>query len=228
MTTPLTTIADALIEFILSLLRDPAAQAEFDENPEAMLARNGLSDVCADDVRAVAPVIIDRPDVHPTPPPPPKPYPNDVVKEIKTVTQNVTIDNRSTVIDQSVNQNIWAKGDVTQIFDNEAVVASGDGSAAAGDDATVDNSATDIETGDINIGNETTDVTVEDSYNDQSTETDNSTQTETVDSYNDNSETTTVDNSMDVSADVAVDDSFNDVDTTIEGDVEVEYAPEEP
>lgn len=228
MTTPLTTIADALIEFILSLLRDPAAQAEFDENPEAMLARNGLSDVCADDVRAVAPVIIDRPDVHPTPPPPPKPYPNDVVKEIKTVTQNVTIDNRSTVIDQSVNQNIWAKGDVTQIFDNEAVVASGDGAAAAGDDATVDNSETDIETGDINIGNETTDVTIDDSYNDQSTETDNSTQTETVDSYNDSSETTAVDNTTDVSADVAIDDSFNDVDTTIEGDGQVEYTTEEP
>lgn len=228
MTTPLTTIADALIEFILSLLRDPAAQAEFDENPEAMLARNGLSNVCADDVRAVAPVVIDRPDVHPTPPPPPKPYPNDVVKEINTLTQNVTIDNRSTVIDQSVNQNIWAKGDVTQIFDNEAVVASGDGAAAAGDDATVDNSDTEVSTGDINIGNETTDVTVEDSFNDQSTETDNSTETETEDSFNDNSENTAVDNSTDVSADVAIDDSFNDVDTTIEGDGQVEFTTEEP
>lgn len=228
MTTPLTTIADALIEFILSLLRDPAAQAEFDENPEAMLARNGLSNVCADDVRAVAPVVIDRPDVHPTPPPPPKPYPNDVVKEINTLTQNVTIDNRSTVIDQSVNQNIWAKGDVTQIFDNEAIVASGDGAAAAGDDADVDNSETDIETGDINVGNETTDVTVEDSFNDESTETDNSTETENEDSFNDNSENTAVDNSTDVSADVAIDDSFNEVDTTIDTDIDVEYTTEEP
>ena len=53
MTTPLATIADALIEFILSLLRDPEAAAEFEQDPEGTLAANGLSDVCADDVRAV-------------------------------------------------------------------------------------------------------------------------------------------------------------------------------
>lgn len=231
MTTPLTTIADALIEFILSLLRDPAAQAEFDEDPEAMLARNGLSNVCADDVRAVAPVVVDRPDVHPLPPgppAPPKPPVPDVVREINTLTQNVTIDNRSTVIDQSVNQNIWADGDVTQIFDNEAVVASGDGAAAAGDDAEVDNSETDIETGDINVGNETTDVTIEDSFNDQSTETDNSTETVAEESYNDSSDNSTTDNSTDVSQDVVIEESFNDVDTTIETPAPDEFAPDEP
>lgn len=231
MSTPLTTITDALIEFILSLLRDPAAQAEFDENPDAMLARNGLSGVCAEDVRAVAPVVIDRPDVTPTPPmppKPPKPEPNEVVREINTLTQNVTIDNRSTVIDQSVNQNIWADGDVTQIFDNEAIVASGDGAAAAGDDADVDNSETEVSTGDIAIGNETTEVTIEESFNDESTETDNSVDTVAEESYNDSSDNSVTDSSTNVVEETVVEESYNDTDTSIETDVEVEFATEEP
>lgn len=63
MTTPLATIADALIEFILSLLRDPAAAAQFAAEPEETLAEAGLSGACAADVRAVVPVVVDRPDV---------------------------------------------------------------------------------------------------------------------------------------------------------------------
>ncbi|PFG38736.1 hypothetical protein ATJ97_1222 [Georgenia soli] len=50
------------------------------------------------------------------------------------------VDDRDTVTDQSVNQNIWADGDVVQLFDNDAVIASGDHAVAAGDDAHVDNS----------------------------------------------------------------------------------------
>jgi len=51
-----------------------------------------------------------------------------------------TVDDRDTLTDQSVNQNIWADGDVVQLFDNDAVIASGDHAVAAGDDAHVDNS----------------------------------------------------------------------------------------
>jgi len=228
MSTPLTTIADALIDFIMSLLRDPAAMEEFDAEPQAMLARNGLSDACVEDVRAVAPVIIDHPAVTPTPPPPapgpgpgPKPHPSDVVREIKTLTNHVTIDNRSTIIDQSVNQNIWTEGgDVTQVFDNEAVVASGDGSAAAGDDASVDDSETDIETGDIAIGNETTDVDIEGSFNDESTTTETTTDIEAEESFNDESTNTDVA--------VEVDDSFNyEEETSVDTDVSVDIESEE-
>ncbi|MET1153749.1 IniB N-terminal domain-containing protein, partial [Arthrobacter sp.] len=101
-----------------------------------------------------------------------------------------SIDDRDTTIDQSVNQNIWADGDVTQWFDNDAVVASGDDSIAAGDDADVDNSTGDennhsvnLTTGDVGggiaIGN--TDNSIEDSYNeDHSTNDDHSIE----DSYN--------------------------------------------
>jgi hypothetical protein len=209
MTTPLATIADALIEFILSLLNDPAAAEEFEEDPQGTLARNGLSDACVDDVRAVAPVIVDRPDVypkpvHPTPPGPPKPA--TVEKEITNITQSFSIDNRATIVDQSVNQNIWADGDVNQIFDQEAVVNSGDNGAAAGEDATVDNSNDTTTVGDVAIGNEDTTTTIDGSFNDNSTNTDTEVDAEVEDSLNDNS--------TDVAVDVEVEESFNDTTTT--------------
>ena len=65
MTTPLVTVANSIIEFILSLLRDPAALAELEEDPEAAMAKHKVAGICADDVRAVAPIIYDRPDVVP-------------------------------------------------------------------------------------------------------------------------------------------------------------------
>lgn len=150
MTTPLATVANSIIEFILSLLRDPAALEELQKDPEAALAKSQVAGVCADDIRAVAPIVYDRPDVAPrVNPTPPPPSDNDVVNEISRITNNwTTIDNRATIVDQSTNQNIWTDGgDVTQIFDQSAGVASGDGSIAAGDDTTIDNSDnTDIDT----------------------------------------------------------------------------------
>lgn len=156
MSTPVATIADALIEFILSLLRDPEAVAELDAEPEAVLARNNLSDVCVEDVRAVTPVIVERAEVSPKPyVPPVKPGPPGPVtpaKEIVNIANHFSIENRPTIVDQSVNQNIWAKGDVLQVFDQEAVVASGDEAVAAGDDAGVDNSTDETTIGDVTIG----------------------------------------------------------------------------
>ena len=165
MSTPVATVADALISFILSLLRDPAAVEKFDAAPTAVLASKGLQDACAADVQAVKPIIVDNPTVivKPVPvgppPPPAPPHPDDVVKEIKhIINQFATIDNRTTIVDQSTNQNIWTEGgDVTQIFDQEAVIASGDESVAAGDDATVVDSEVDVTIGDVAIGNTTND-----------------------------------------------------------------------
>ena len=163
MSTPVATVADALISFILSLLRDPAAVEEFDAAPKAVLASKGLQDACAADVQAVKPIIVDNPTVivKPVgpPPPPDPPHTDEVVKEIKhIINQFATIDNRTTIVDQSTNQNIWTEGgDVTQIFDQEAVIASGDESVAAGDDATVVDSEVDVTIGDVAIGNTTND-----------------------------------------------------------------------
>ena len=114
------------------------------------------------------------------------------------------MDDRDTITDQSVNQNIWADGDVTQWFDNDAVVASGDHSTAAGgidvDNSTGDenNHSINLTTGDLGggiaIGN--TDNSVDDSFNDDhSTNDDHSVE----DSYN-----------TDLDLDVDVEDSFND------------------
>ena len=82
-----------------------------------------------------------------------------MTREIHRIVQQfTTIDARSTVIDQSTNQNIWTNGgDVTQIFDQEAVVASGDDAIAVGDDATFVDSEVDVTVGDVSIGNTTND-----------------------------------------------------------------------
>ena len=209
MTTPLVTIADALIEFILSLLRDPAAVAEFNAAPEETLAKRGLADICGEDVRAVVPVIVDRPEVTPTPPTPHPPSPPrpPVIEEIHRVTNSFHIDNRSTIVDQSVNQNIWAQGDVTQFFDQQAILAAGDNSVAAGEDASVDNSSTDVTVGDVAIGNTNTNTDITDSFNDSSTNTDVDATLTAQDSFNDNSTTTDVD--------AEISDSFHSTETTV-------------
>ncbi|WP_150952857.1 IniB N-terminal domain-containing protein [Microbacterium testaceum] len=230
MSVTLATMADALIEFILSLLRDPQAAAEFEEDPEGAMAARGLSNVSYADVCSVAPVIAEKPSVAPNPTPAPvhydRPDHSPVVREIKTITNSLQythIDDRDTIIDQSVNQNIWALGDVNQTFGNEAVVASGDKAIAAGNDVdqdtTLDNS-TNIDAGnDVNIGNEETNTDIDGSYNEttENTETtDNSTDIDLTDSANDSS------------TDVAVGDSFNDttdttIDTTVDEDTTVVF-----
>lgn len=163
MTSPIETIADALIAFILSLLRDPDAAAEFEATPQSTLDQHGLSGVCMADVAAVRPVIVDRPDVvhhyYPSGPTPGDSGPvGEIVRMIQqytTIAQNTSIDARSTLVDQSVNQNIWTEGgDVTQLFDQEAVIASGDHAIAAGDDVAVVDSDVDVSMGDVSMGNE--------------------------------------------------------------------------
>lgn len=228
MSVTLATMADALIEFILSLLRDPDAAAEFDEDPEGTLAARGLDNVSYADVCSVAPVVAEKPSVVPNPQPAapvhvsPKPSDNPVIREIKTITNQLSythIDDRDTIVDQSVNQNIWADGDVTQNFDNDAVVASGDDAIAAGNDVTQETTldqSTDIDAGeDVNIGNDTDNTAIDGSYNedtDTTENTDNSTDVDIVDSGNDSS------------TDVAVDDSFNDTtETTVDTDTSVAF-----
>ena len=210
MSLTLATVADALIEFILSLLRDPDVAQEFEDDPEQALAARGLQHVGPSDVAAVAPVIIERTHVVQVPVPhqgaPERDHSagvsrsqerdhSQVVNEIKQVTSHFQwVDDRDTVVDQSVNQNIWADGDVTQTFDNQANVASGDDAVAAGGDATVDKTwdeSTTIEAGDdVLIGNDTDIEVVDDSGNEQtdaSTTTDSSTTIVVDDSFDEES-----------------------------------------
>lgn len=83
---------------------------------------------------------------HTLPPPPPvhkQPGETDLdaaIRQITYITNNYAttkIDDRDTVTDNSVNQQIRAHGDVFQDFDNDVVNASGDGSFAVGEDSNV-------------------------------------------------------------------------------------------
>lgn len=204
MSATLATVADSLIEFILSLMQDPQQAQNFNDHPEKALASYGLSGISASDVCAVAPVIAENPHVAPSPQPsPPRPGGSTVVREIHNITNNLSyIDARSTIIDQSTNQNIWAHGDVTQTFDQSAVVASGDGSLAAGNGVAIDNSqdhSTHITAGgNANVGNSMTSTDTSGSYNtstDASTSTNNSTNIDANDSLNNTSTDVTADHS---------------------------------
>ena len=221
MTTPIETVADALIAFILSLLRDPAAVEEFNDDPETAMAARGVQGACAADVKSVAPIIVDHPSVAARPSitvresaPDPRPFSSpgndsEVVREIsRIINQFTTIDARSTVVDMSTNQNIWTDGgDVTQIFDQEAVVASGDNSIGAGGDVTVDTSDTTVSVGDVSIGNTT------------NTDSNNTTTTGTPD---DAADDTAVDEETDAAASVPAD--LTDVDGLEEAADAVETA----
>ncbi|MBM3715996.1 hypothetical protein ACFWZW_14385 [Microbacterium enclense] len=139
---------------------------------------------------------------------------------------------QSTIVDQSVNQNIAAEGAVTQDFANFSVTASGADSIAAGGDftsvTTIDESTNFTAEGDINIGNETSVTTVTDSFNTVDVDfsyTDESTVIDVTDSFNDFSENYAVDGSFNTedifesTTDISVDytevvDSFNSVDAT--------------
>jgi hypothetical protein len=137
------------------------------------------------------------------------------VQQLHNVVNNYsytsTVDDRDTITDQSVSQNIWADGDVEQWFDNHAVVASGDRAVAAGDDVDMDDSNN-----------------IEDSYN-----TDNSNDSSTDNSVNAGRDAdvgntdTDIDDSFNTDLDVDVDDSFNDnsdnsVDNSEESDVDIQ------
>ncbi|MGH3977438.1 MAG: IniB N-terminal domain-containing protein [Pseudonocardiaceae bacterium] len=50
----------SLIEFLMNLLRDEEAQAEFERDPQGMLARHGLDGLCGQDVRDARPLLADH------------------------------------------------------------------------------------------------------------------------------------------------------------------------
>jgi hypothetical protein len=157
-----------------------------------------------------------------------------VVNHFSYTTNTTLLDDRHTITDQSVHQNIWAHGDVEQWFDNDAVVAAGDHGVAAGGDASIRDSnnttdsyntdhSTDNSTdnsvhagGAVSIGNQETDFSdsfnsdvsldVDDSFNDSSDHSDHSTSTDTDLTVHDSFNDNS-DNSTHSS--VAAEDSFN-------------------
>jgi hypothetical protein len=138
----------SLLDFILNLLRDPQDQAQFRANPERMLAEHGLTGVGPGDIHEALPLVTDHravqlnssgnsaPSV--TTPPPVQPAAGEsethaAIRYLNYITNTYTYaDSHNTIIDDSVHQNIWASGDVTQTFGDSNVVASGHGAVAAG------------------------------------------------------------------------------------------------
>ena len=130
---------------------------------------------------------------------------------------DIDIDNRSMQLDQSVSQIVEAGngGGVDQVFAQEATVAFGDGSMAAGDDLTVVDTRFDIEMGDISIGNTWIDTRINDSFQDNSVSNEWEMEVEIEDSFNDESTQTDID--------VEIEDSFtSEVDATFENSWEWE------
>ena len=146
------TVSTSLYELILNLLRDPRALEDFQDNPEQYLSQCG--DFTSDDVHDVLELIRDEDDdngrdghtVHVAPPSDP-PEPRDgeseheaAVRYLDTYVTNNYIDDRDTIVDNSINQDIDTDGgDFDQDIDIDANVASGDGAVAADDiyDSTV-------------------------------------------------------------------------------------------
>lgn len=139
---------------------------------------------------------------------------------------DVEINATSTIVDQSVNGNAmgWHASEFGSGAD--AVVASGAGAIAAGDDVDIsqslDESTVIAGHGDVNVGNTTTISNIVDSYNtetDNSTDTDNSWDVDIDDSFNDYSDSYTADNSFNEEL-TAIHESDWDVDANVIWDSE--------
>jgi hypothetical protein len=147
------TASTSLIDMILNLLRNPGELAAFQENPDAYLDACGAGDITPADLHDAL-VLADDQDGdfsrdHNTggnhiqlPPAPPVPHPHPgesdheaAVRYLNTYVTNNYVDDRDTIVDNSVNQQVDTHGgDFDQDIDVHSVVASGDGAVAAGDD----------------------------------------------------------------------------------------------
>jgi len=132
----------SLLDFILTLLKNPQAQAEFRASPEQVLAAHGLTGVCAADIHETLPLVTDHRSVELTStshsaPPSVVSAPGDsdthaAIEYLRYITSTYTYEDHSVHIDESVHVNIWAVGDVAQTFDDSHVVPDGPGPVVGG------------------------------------------------------------------------------------------------
>jgi hypothetical protein len=151
----------SLLDFILNLLRDGEAKAAFVANPDRALADAGLSNVCSEDVADAMSYVAEYHPVsfvgnrdytlgnttvsqhasssyRPEQGYRPESYQPDphasAVHQLDYITNNYSYtDSHDTLIDKSVNQNIWNKGTLAQSFDDHSVTATDHSVAAGGD-----------------------------------------------------------------------------------------------
>jgi len=164
------TLANALVQFLMSLFGNPRAAQAFLEDPEQALQDAGLGHVSSVDVDAAMPVVLDYAPITLYVTSFERAYnaagtggsnlplvfgshgggPHDdhahAVQQLHHVVNNysytATVEDRATLTDQSINQNIWAEGDVEQWFDTPSVVPPGNGAVAPADEAGAEDSFT--------------------------------------------------------------------------------------
>jgi hypothetical protein len=221
----------SLIEFLMNLLRDEAAQAEFVADPEGMLARHGLEGLCGQDVRDVAPMVADHAAVyvkqggyHASPD-----HDDDPVRAIKHITEHYEVKN--VVVDDSDEYNFSYVDDrdtIVNVDDRDTTEIHADGDVTIEDSFNQDN--------DVNV--------IEDSFNQDNDGVDNKGGTidnsavagdniedslnsdddiDVSDSYNADNSETNVDASDDDTTKVSVEESYNTEDNDVV-DVDAESA----
>lgn len=158
------TTSTSLIEMILNLLRDPDARAAFLADSDGYLSSCGLQDLSSDDIHDALVLLQDNDTADfsrdyntggnsvavatPAPVHHGGHDHDDAVRYLNTYITNNYVDDRDTITDNSINQQIdTGGGDFDQDIDIDSVVASGDGAVAAGDD--IEDST--IVTGDENV-----------------------------------------------------------------------------
>ncbi len=234
----------SLIEFLIDLLRDDAAQAEFARDPQAMLAKHGLENVTAQDVCDARPILADVAGVRPHRQQHDndgggshhhqqqhhhhhhhqKPQHDDPVREIHHVVNNHSVD-REVIVKHNTTQNTYNEYNNHFSYTDNSITAD----TVIQDSFNQDNDGVDNKGGIINdsnvangdqtdVGNSEETTTVEDSFNEETTDT-----TVIVDSGNDSSDnsTTVADSGNDssTSSSVEVNDSYNaDTSLTVAAD----------
>jgi hypothetical protein len=144
----------SLYEFILGLLRDQHAQAEFRRDPRHVLERHDLQHVTADDIRDLMPVVVDHRAVQPISdhaavsmpsfaPAPGDSDPQGAVVHVidhfmNSYTYNVNdscstanFNDHSTTVYESMHTDLWG-GDPSVTLDAATTVASAPGAVASG------------------------------------------------------------------------------------------------
>ena len=224
----------SLIEFLLNLLRDEAAQAEFERDPHGVLARHGLDGLSGQDVRDAHPIVADHVAVHVKDDDhdPVSWYHradddhDDAVREISYIHRHYEVD-RTVVVNDSDEYNVTYVDDrdtIVNVDDRDTTTIVADGDVTIEDSFNQDNDVTAIEDsfnqdndGVDNKGGTIDDSAVagddiEDSYNSDDDVSVN-------ESYNSDHSETSVDASDDDTTEVDVEDSYNSDDDAIESDV---------
>lgn len=226
----------SLIEFLMDLLRDEEAQAEFARDPQAMLASRGLDGVTAQDICEAQPVLADHPAVRQVPQDGgggggwhPRPQHDDPVREINNVVNTHTVDTKVIVKTESPQYNTYNEYNAHYSYTDNSITAD----TVIQDSFNQDNDGVDNKGGVIrdsnvangdqdDVGNTDVDTDIEDSFNEDNSDTDvivdsgnetTTTTTTATDSFNDTAATTTTE----------VNDSYNaDSSTTL---VDADDAP---